>query len=260
MLQFYKYQGAGNDFIIIDDSLLQFDHTNQSFIASLCDRHFGIGADGVILFRPATQANHAFTMVYFNADGSESTMCGNGGRCIAQFALDQSKVKGNAAVFNAIDGIHLFEKSAENRIRLKMIDVTNVEKLANGAYVLNTGSPHYVQFAENISTLDVKAEGKRIRNSDPFKAKGINVNFAELTDSGLDIRTYERGVEDETLACGTGITAAAIAAFYANKIDAPTVAIKALGGDLNVQFLATNATFEDVWLEGPANFVFQGII
>lgn len=260
MTPFFKYQGAGNDFIIIDDPENTFPLKDHDFIARLCDRHFGIGADGLILFKSSHTASYAFQMVYFNADGRESTMCGNGGRCIAQFALDQKKIEGTNAVFNAIDGLHEFEKSGENRIRLKMIDVKQIKQLDSFTLVLNTGSPHYITFCESVESIDVAREGRAIRNSKAFHKEGINVNFVAPVADGLTIRTYERGVEDETLACGTGITAAAIAAKYFQKIQHNFIPVKARGGNLSVSFEHVGDSFTNVWLEGPANFVFKGMI
>ncbi len=255
MLKFSKYQGAGNDFVMIDNRQVEFDKTQKN-VAKLCHRRFGIGADGLILLEQAEQPDEDFKMVYYNADGSESTMCGNGGRCIVQFAHDLGLIK-EQTVFTAIDGRHEAELKGD-LIALKMIDVPEVTK-AGDAFILNTGSPHYVKFVHNIDELDVEKEGKAIRYSDRFKAEGINVNFIEIGTDLHKIRTYERGVEAETYACGTGTTAAAIA-LYISGHSSTSVNIKAVGGQLKVNFTPQNNGFTDVWLTGPAQCVFEGLI
>ncbi len=261
-IPFWKYQGAGNDFIMVDQRERRYltrQHTEQ--IARLCDRRFGIGADGLILLEYHNQ--YDFEMVYFNADGRESTMCGNGGRCIAAFAKDIGAA-GNSCRFWAIDGEHEAHIDPEtNRVSLKMIDVQAVENQEN-VFVLNTGSPHYVRFEPHIQQCDMVAEGRAVRYGERFKAEGINVNLVEINkDGSLNIRTYERGVEDETLACGTGVTAAALA--YAQYAQGNTslaeIKVHARGGDLSVRFSAQgNGAFSDIWLTGPAEFVFRGEI
>ena len=206
-MTFHKYQGTGNDFIIIDNRNYIFPKKNSSLIASLCDRHFGIGADGLILLEDHKTVD--FSMIYFNADGHESTMCGNGGRCIVAFAKQLDLIK-NETTFDAVDGLHY--ATIENGIvSLKMIDVKSIE-LSNTHSFLNTGSPHHINFSENIDTINVKELGAKIRYGAPYFKEGTNVNFAEKTsDNSFKVRTYERGVEDETLACGTGAVASAIA-------------------------------------------------
>jgi diaminopimelate epimerase len=252
-MKFYKYQGAGNDFIIIDDRNQQFS-ISVSFIENLCNRHFGIGADGLILLQHAD--NYDFKMVYFNADGKESTMCGNGGRCITMFAKYLGIIN-EKATFIAIDGIHHAEIE-NDLVNLQMIDVDTVENLDND-YVLHTGSPHYVRFIKNLADFDVVMEARKIRYSDKFAKSGINVNFVEVGgENNINIRTYERGVEDETLACGTGVTAAALV--YGRKIWQNHIYVKAKGGDLEVKFTLADEIFTNIWLKGPAKMVFSGDI
>lgn len=284
LMQFYKYQGAGNDFILVDQRQNQWlNRSATKAIAFLCDRHFGIGADGLILLQGHPQLD--FEMVYFNADGRESTMCGNGGRCIAAFAkhLDIKPQK-DAYIFMAIDGEHqaLLPHSTGpggEWVELKMSAVSQVEVLHPSPqsessepgllskmapdYVLNTGSPHFVRFVSDPDTLDVVQEGRAIRYSERFEQDGINVNFVRETAGQLLIRTYERGVEDETLACGTGVTAAAIAWFRNSRQPAghADIPVTAKGGDLKVHFTANpDGSFTDIWLCGPAQCVFKGEI
>ncbi|MCK6691790.1 MAG: diaminopimelate epimerase [Thermoanaerobaculia bacterium] len=270
-MQFFKYQGAGNDFIMLDQrqrQLLGRGDTQQ--IAFLCDRHFGIGADGLILLQ-----NHSaldFEMVYFNADGRESTMCGNGGRCIAAFAKHLG-IPGDAQGyrFMAIDGEHRATLPYSTGpggewVELKMNDVNRIEQVMGAdcpAFILNTGSPHFVRFVPDTEMLNVKQEGRAVRYSERFEKEGINVNFAREKEGRLLIRTYERGVEDETLACGTGVTAAAIASFIDSKKSPgrQEIPVRAKGGDLLVRFMAHgDGSFTDIWLCGPAQKVFQGNI
>ncbi|UMB60618.1 diaminopimelate epimerase [Lutibacter sp. A80] len=255
-IHFYKYQGAGNDFIMVDNRDLSFPKKNTQLINKLCDRRFGIGADGLILLEPSD--NEDFTMVYFNADGNEGSMCGNGGRCIVAFAK-QLAVINNKTTFNAVDGLHF--ATIENEIvSLKMIDVTEVE-VSNEYAFLNTGSPHHVSFTENISDLNVKEVGAKIRYGAPYFETGTNVNFTEKTATdAFKVRTYERGVEDETLACGTGVTAVAIAAHKTNKTNATNIKVEVLGGNLEVSFEKIGNSYTNVFLKGPAQFVFEGNI
>lgn len=255
-IRFCKYQGTGNDFILIDNRKNQIQLTTEQ-IAFLCHRRFGLGADGLMLLE--LEPGVDFKMVYFNSDGRESSMCGNGGRCITAFAkrLDLFEDK---AKFVAVDGLH--EAVVSNSIvSLKMNDVKSVEK-GHGFYVLNTGSPHYVKFVDDIRNFRVFEEGKKIRNSERFSAEGINVNFIEKLDDVLFVRTYERGVEDETYSCGTGVTAAAlVAAVTGAATGKNNCKIKTLGGELNVKFdKVLESNFYNIWLEGPAEFVFEGEI
>ena len=254
-LEFYKYHGAGNDFIIVDNRKNIFPISNQhKIILHLCDRRFGIGADGFILLQESDDFD--FEMVYYNADGNESTMCGNGGRCIVHFARFL-KLIDSTTRFKAIDGEHQATIERES-VNLNMINVNKIDTFGND-YFLNTGSPHYVKFVSNIQQFDVYKEGKKIRNSAHFFEKGTNVNFVEVVKTNeIAIRTYERGVENETLACGTGITAAAIIHGLKNNIQ--NVKVKAQGGELEVNFTNNNNNFTNIWLRGPAKMVYKGII
>lgn len=210
-MQFYKYQGTGNDFIIIDNRDLKFNRSDNGLVAKLCHRRFGIGADGLMLLQNKT--GYDFEMVYYNADGNQSSMCGNGGRCIVEFARTLGLVK-EKTLFYAIDGEHEAVVKP-NFVTLKMKDVNDVETNSD-FYFLNTGSPHYVAFVNDLTNYDVVHEGKKIRYNNRFKADGTNVNFIEKIGGGLFVRTYERGVEDETYSCGTGVTAAALVAAIKN--------------------------------------------
>ena len=257
-ISFYKYQGAGNDFIIIDNRNLQFKFHNISLIAQLCDRRFGIGADGLMLLQHAEGVD--FEMLYYNADGNPGSMCGNGGRCIVAFAKKLGLIQ-DKAIFSAVDGLHHASLNAKGDwVSLGMGDVDSIQK--DGVdYVLDTGSPHYVTQVSQLNDLDVYARGKAIRNRDAYADKGINVNFVETEDDGYFVRTYERGVEDETMACGTGVTAVALAmANVKNLAGDIKTSIRVMGGTLTVRFHAENKTFTNIFLEGPANFVFEGTI
>lgn len=263
-IPFYKYQGAGNDFVMIDHRAEQhIDPKDTNTINKLCDRRFGIGGDGLILLQ--NHPDYDFEMIYFNADGTEGSMCGNGGRCIVAFAKFLGLIK-DTCRFIAIDGPHEASiNEAGNWVELKMIDVQEVACNPDH-YVMNTGSPHYVKFVPAVKNLDVFKDGRAIRYSDTYKTEGINVNFTATTPKGLDVLTYERGVEDETFACGTGVTAAAISFF----IDQPEKAvgflrkggipIQAKGGQLKVRFDAKDKVFSNIWLCGPADYVFEGIV
>lgn len=255
-LHFYKYQGTGNDFILIDNRKNEIDLTTEQ-IKWLCDRRFGIGADGLMMLEIEPGAD--FKMVYFNSDGNESSMCGNGGRCISAFAKKIGVIN-DRAKFIAIDGVHE-AVIHEGFVSLKMNDVKSIEKNEDHFY-LNTGSPHYVKFVEDVNQYNVFEEGKKIRYNDRFAAEGTNVNFIEKKDDVVFVRTYERGVEGETLSCGTGVTASAlVAAINGIATGKNYCKISTLGGDLRVKFdkvLETN--FYNIWLEGPAEFVFEGQI
>lgn len=254
-LEFYKYQGTGNDFVVIDDRLHQFDIEDEKQIRALCDRRKGVGADGLMLLRNHAEAD--FEMLYFNADGKEGSMCGNGGRCIVDFAHHLGVIEDNC-VFMAVDGLH-DAKWSEEAVSLKMIDVSEVE-VNEGFVYLDTGSPHYVKFVEGLDNYPVFTEGKSIRYNERFKQNGTNVNFVETQGIACAVRTYERGVEDETLACGTGVTAVAIAAHSLEKnLDNP-LSIKVLGGMLQVSFDVIDGAYKNVWLIGPATQVFKGTI
>lgn len=253
-IQFYKYQGTGNDFIMIDNRNLLFDGGEHHLITRLCNRRFGIGADGLILIQNHPDCD--FEMVYFNADASQS-MCGNGSRCAVKFAQKLNIIQDHCT-FMAIDGLH--EATISNgHIKLKMGDVSQVDKVEDDYYI-NTGSPHYVKFVNHIDKFPVYEAGKAIRNSEPYKAKGTNVNFVSLNGHNkIFVRTYERGVEDETLSCGTGVTACALAASFSDYVS--PVKVETLGGALEIAFLQeTDGSFRDIYLSGPAEEVFSGTI
>jgi len=255
-LPFFKYQGTGNDFVIVDNREGRVSPKDNQLIRTLCDRRFGVGADGLILMQ--NKAGFDFEMVYFNSDGSGSTMCGNGGRCIVAFAR-YLNIIGDSCRFWAVGDAHDARINAQNWVELKMAGVGRVEQ-GDGYFVLNTGSPHYVIFVEDIDDIQVVKSGQVIRYSDRFRKEGINVDFVEKTKDGLLVATYERGVENETLSCGTGVTASAISSYFASgKPGHYDVPIKTKGGDLQVKFDAIGgAVFRNVWLCGPAVQVFSG--
>ncbi len=263
---FYKYHGAGNDFIVMYDenaNLLNSTDNRQMLIATLCHRRFGIGADGLMLLQ--NDEKYDFKMVYFNSDGKTATMCGNGGRCLVKFAFDLGKIN-HSTRFVASDGIHeanvLEDKGSEGIVSLGMKDVKNLDQ-RNDCYILDTGSPHMVRFVENVNSLNVFKEGRNIRYSAEWKKQGINVNFVEVTEDKLVIRTYERGVENETWACGTGVTAAAIAAHAEGiKRKNNSYTVWAKGGKLNVRFdyFPQHHHYKNILLTGPAVKVFEGKI
>lgn len=252
---FYKYQGTGNDFVILDNRDNSYDKITKENINLMCDRKFGIGADGLMLMNK--KEGYDFEMIYFNADGNPGTMCGNGGRCMVQFAHDMGIHK-YTYNFLASDGPHQAEIDISNQIRLKMIDVNDVEDHSTFA-ILNTGSPHFVKYVTDILKVDVVATGREIRNSKQFVEEGINVNFIEtLEDDSIYVRTYERGVENETLSCGTGVTACALMSAN-NMLGFNKVNVITQGGNLNVEFIKKSEKyFSDIWLCGPAKFVFKG--
>ncbi len=252
---FYKYHGTGNDFIIIDNRNNNIRLSHEQ-IRNACSRRFGIGADGLILFDK--KEGFDFEMKYYNADGNEGSMCGNGGRCIIQFAYDMGIHKMEYHFF-AVDGAHEATIEEGGWISLKMKDVQGIETKF-GDSILNTGSPHYVKTVIDVMNYNVLKEGKKIRYSDRFKHKGINVNFVEQDGDRLFVRTYERGVEDETLSCGTGVTAAALV-YAHNASGFNRVDVQTAGGHLAVEFDKTGEeNFENIWLCGPAKFVFKGEI
>lgn len=252
-MEFYKYQGTGNDFVMIDNRDLSFPK-GQRLIEQICNRRFGVGGDGLILLEK--DENTDFKMVYYNSDGNESTMCGNGGRCIVAFAhflnIFQQKT-----TFTAVDGLHEAEIN-QGVVKLKMIDVENINTDGD-CFVLNTGSPHFVKYVERVEVYNVYQNGYDIRNSANYKKEGINVNFVEqIRDNEIFVRTYERGVEAETLSCGTGVTASAITFMKDRNIS--SVVVKTLGGNLKVYAENREGIFRNVWLEGPAKQVFKGNI
>jgi diaminopimelate epimerase len=256
LLNFSKYHGAGNDFIIIDNRTKLFTPSIE-IVKWLCDRHFGVGADGLMLLEHDTETD--FLMRYFNADGLESTMCGNGGRCIAKFASKIGIIDG-IACFKGVDGIHKAHIHGDT-VSLVMSDVSSAKEVEDGCFFVDTGSPHLVKFVLNIDQIDVNAEGRLLRDSYNVANGGVNVNFVQVTPSGLKIRTYERGVEDETLACGTGAVAASISASLFLELNQSQFMLNALGGVLNVSFQSIGKnTFTNIILKGPVKFVFQGAI
>ena len=255
-LKFYKYQGTGNDFILIDNRFNSFNKKNNTLIAKLCNRKFGVGADGLILLENSKK--YDFKMLYFNADGKESTMCGNGGRCIVAFAK-QLKIIKNNTTFEAIDGLHSANIKG-SLVELQMMDVDFILEAENHVF-LNTGSPHHINFESKIDEIDVKTIGKKIRYGKPYNEEGVNVNFVEQIGlNTFKVRTYERGVEDETLSCGTGVTAVAIAAFQTNQTTSTLVKLHTLGGILEISFQKEGVLYKNVFLKGDATFVFKGKI
>ena len=254
-LDFYKYQATGNDFILADNRGGQFQPSLEE-IQRLCDRKFGIGADGLILLQ--SHPEHSFEMVFYNPDGSQS-LCGNGSRCAVNFAKYLGLMEGSKVEFLAYDGSHSAEILADGRVKLKMADVQNVRLLEDGMFV-DTGSPHVIKYVANVNNYRVFDEGRAIRNGGLFQQPGVNVNFTEVTgDQEIFVRTYERGVEDETLSCGTGVTAAAISASHKN-LDSP-IKVQTRGGDLQVEFKKHSLHhYTDIYLIGPAVPVFQGTI
>lgn len=255
-IHFYKYQGAGNDFILIDNRASFINHQNPKLISGLCDRRFGVGGDGIMFLQD--KEGYDFEMVYYNADGQPSSMCGNGGRCIVAFAKYLGIIDTDTE-FLAVDGPHHAKISASGDwVSLQMINVDTINTDAD-AYVLNTGSPHYIKLVDGLKDKDVYTDGHAIRNNSTYREKGINVNFVEPTDEGYFVRTFERGVEDETYACGTGVTAVALAmAKHNNQTGHINTPIKVLGGDLNIRFNYDGNKFHNIFLEGPAVKVFEG--
>ncbi len=255
-MKFYKYQGTGNDFIMIDDRDETFDRNDTTLVNKLCDRRFGIGGDGLILLR--SKEGYDFEMIYYNSDGSESSMCGNGGRCIIRFAHDLGLIK-NRCSFLAVDGPHegIIQDGV---IHLKMKDVDEVWKNKSD-YVLNTGSPHYVIFAKGVKEMEIMDPAKEIRYNSTYEHDGINVNFAQPLDGDhLIVRTYERGVEDETYSCGTGVVAASIAHYMQTGGQYNNIKVDVKGGKLRVTFGVSNEKFTNIYLIGPAEKVFEGEI
>ena len=256
-IDFVKYQGTGNDFIILDNRNGTYDSLTEGTIKNLSSRHTGIGADGLMLLNKLE--GYDFEMKYYNADGRESSMCGNGGRCIVKFAAAIGISK-NIYHFKAIDGDHEAEVNASNNIKLKMKDIDEIDNRSN-YFLVDTGSPHYVKYVDDLDIYDVYNKGKEIRYSSKFSEKGINVNFVEtIGPDEIYVRTYERGIENETLSCGTGVTAAAIVSAH-NDNGFNLVVVKTPGGKLVVEFDKLDDNhFENIWLSGPAEFVFSGSI
>jgi diaminopimelate epimerase len=255
LISFNKYQGAGNDFIIINNLDGELNVIKKENIQALCDRNFGIGADGLILINEAE--GYDFEMVYYNSDGLKSTMCGNGGRCAAAYA-SKSGIIDKAGSFLAADGNH-FARIHDDKVAISLKDV-EAPSLIKGYHFLDTGSPHFVIPVPDCSKVDVETKGKEFRSSDVFAPGGTNVNFMESRETGIYVRTYERGVEKETLACGTGITAAAISSRWGSSDGDYSVQVETKGGSLTVNFRLNNNKAVDVCLHGPAEFVFEGKI
>jgi diaminopimelate epimerase len=252
-IPFSKYQGTGNDFILIDDRFNRIDLSGAK-IKSLCDRKFGIGADGLILLQNDSDSD--FRMTYYNSDGNESSMCGNGGRCITAFAKKLGIIN-QTTCFNAVDGIHEANCN-DTSVSLGMKNVSSIEKFPD-YFFLDTGSPHVVKFIDDIDSFAVVEEAKKIRFSPKFSSIGTNVNFVQMVNNKLLVRTYERGVEGETLSCGTGVTASALVAHHRGLIQRNNIVIQTPGGELSVQFVMTNPQhYEKIFLTGPATFVFEG--
>ncbi len=256
-LTFYKYEGTGNDFVMIDNRALTFPKHDIKLVKHLCDRRFGIGGDGLILLENDQGSN--FKMVYYNSDGNPSSMCGNGGRCIVAFAKSLGIIK-NDATFEAIDGLHHATTFDSGTISLQMSDVESIN-IEEDYVFLNTGSPHHVTFVDDLKQLDIKNQGRSIRYSELYGSAGSNVNFVkQIDDVTFAIRTYERGVEDETLSCGTGATAVAIAMHALGKTTSNSVEIQVEGGTLTVLFNKEGNRYTNVLLKGPATFVYKGEI
>lgn len=257
-IHFYKYQGTGNDFVILDNRKGEFSTLTTEQINFICERRFGVGADGLMLL--SEKPGYDFEMKYYNADGHEGTMCGNGGRCLVKFAYHVGIHK-NTYLFSAIDGDHEAEIDLDGTVSLKMKDVNEIKSINGGDFILNTGSPHYIKMVNKLDSLDVFNLGKLIRNSPKFVEEGINVNFVENTgDDEIAVRTYERGVEDETLSCGTGVTAAALACYH-NENGFNEVTVRTKGGKLSVEYDRTgDDNYKNIWLSGPAEKVYEGDI
>jgi diaminopimelate epimerase len=255
-IKFQKFQGTGNDFVIIDNRKKEGNILTSAHIRHLCDRRFGIGADGLMLLNE--KPGYDFEMKYYNADGRESSMCGNGGRCLVKFAYTLG-IHRNTYNFIAIDGPHEAELDPDGTVSLKMQDVTQINKF-HGDFILNTGSPHYVKSVTDVMNIDVFKKGRDIRYSKDFVDEGINVNFVEQMreEDKILVRTYERGVEDETWSCGTGVVAAALVCYH-NETGFNEVEVKTLGGTLTIEFdRVGEGKYENIWLCGPAEKVFEG--
>lgn len=256
--QFYKFQGTGNDFIILDNRNGELDLSSTE-IKKICDRKFGIGADGLISLN--SKADN-YVMKYYNSSGQLGSMCGNGGRCIIAFS-HYLGIHNESFRFSASDGIHegmvVNQTNHVYKVKLRMNNTSEYSTLPNH-FEVDTGSPHYVKFIDDVETLDVFTNGQEIRNSEAYKKDGINVNFVSVNNKELFVRTYERGVENETLSCGTGVTASVLAYALQNQINTANVHVKTLGGSLNVSFELDKNTFKNIWLEGPATLVYKGEI
>ena len=259
LVHFSKYHGTGNDFVMLDGRELDTSLFDTKVIRQLCDRRFGIVGDGLIILEESK--HYDFTMRYFNANGREGTMCGNGGRCITAFARGLG-ICGTHTTFEGIDGVHEASVLSNGEIRLRLVDVSGIDQLADG-YLLNTGSPHFVHFVNNIEQIAVETEGAVIRHQERFGAGGVNVNFVGQgrTSHEITVRTFERGVEGETWSCGTGVAAAAITACIKDGADIYSYKITTRGGELNVNFKSQkDQHFTEIYLTGPASHVYDGTI
>tara|TARA_B100001109_G_scaffold30458_1_gene23854 strand:+ start:754 stop:1533 length:780 start_codon:yes stop_codon:yes gene_type:complete len=255
-IKFQKYQGTGNDFIIINNNKLNFPELDSDLIKKLCSRKFGVGSDGLILINPSK--NTDFEMIYFNSDGKLGSLCGNGARCSVMFGYE-NKIIHSKTIFSSCQGNHK-ATIINNNIFLNMLDVDDLQLYKNDI-LLNTGSPHYVKIVQDLENYDVLHNGKKIRNSPDFKSNGINVNFVQkISEDTFKVRTYERGVENETLSCGTGATASAIAMNFLKKTNSEKIKIKTIGGDLNVKFNTNNKSYKNIELSGHVSKVFNGEI
>jgi len=259
LVHFSKYHGTGNDFVMIDGRKQDTSFFDTRIIRQLCDRRFGIGGDGLIILEESKR--YDFTMRYFNADGREGSMCGNGGRCITAFARSLGIIKTDTT-FEGIDGTHEASIQSNGEIRLKLVDVDGIDKLSDG-YLLDTGSPHFVHFVNNIEEVAVEIAGAEIRQQERFSPGGVNVNFVELGSASHEIRvrTFERGVEGETLSCGTGVTAAAITTYFHSRSDNLSYKVRTRGGELQVSFKTpADKHFTEIYLSGPTLHVYDGSI
>ena len=256
-IDFFKYQGAGNDFVIIDNRESVFPKDNYDFIQKFCDRKFGIGADGLMLLENGHNVD--FKMEYYNADGRPGSMCGNGGRCIVAFAKSLGIFE-KRTKFEALGERYEATLQGNDEVSLSMVDVNEIEVFEDHVF-LNTGSPHHVTFIENLSGYNVVDQGRKIRYGAPYHEAGTNVNFVEkLNKNTFGVRTYERGVENETLSCGTGVTAVALASYHLEKTSDKEVHIETPGGKLKIEFEKENNSYKNIILTGPATFVFKGTI
>ena len=256
ILEFYKYHGTGNDFVVVDNRKSFFPKNDCDYVRYICNRRFGVGSDGLILLEESD--NYDFKMIYYNSDGKEGSMCGNGGRCLVAFA-HKVGVVGTRAKFESVDGVHYAEVDG-NMIRLGMNDVFQIEQRGANAYFLDTGSPHHVEFVSDVSAVDVVKRGQKIRGGTPYFEKGTNVNFIQRLDiDTIKLRTYERGVEGETFSCGTGAIAAVIASGM-HYSDCSIRKVQVVGGSLQVDYNNNQDGFFDIYLSGKALFVFKGEI
>ncbi len=253
-IDFVKYSGTGNDFILIDDRKEFFPSDNLQLISALCDRHFGVGSDGLMLIRESKDTD--FEMIFFNPDGSKS-LCGNGSRCSVHFARSLGLTREQGS-FVTTDGVHHYKMLSDNEIAIDMKPPSGAEKIDDFDF-LNTGSPHLIVYTDDLESKDVYSEGQRLRSIPPFNQEGTNVNFvSDLGNDKIEMRTYERGVENETLSCGTGVTAAALN-LKRDELGNHLVSVGTKGGDLRVHFKTLENGFSDIWLEGPVLKIFEGV-